>query len=281
MPETTQQPWRVRSMPDLIALARAMEQDAVAGYRALASRMRDENRADLAAVFDRLVAEEQGHLEMVDRWSADTGGEIAAMPVLMPEASFDDEGAGVVAPELLSSYRAFSMAVRNEERAFVFWSYVAAHAPSHDMQIAAERMAKEELGHVATLRRERRLAFHAGRKAAPKAANVDLPMLEMQLNDHLERIAAMPMAGEKFRALAAAARHRAAAMKAIPFVGTPLLDNLPEPVSGQAVSLSEFLLDCYLDLAEREKKEQPRLQAQAFAGQLIDSLQQLRALPVP
>lgn len=280
MPETTQEPWLVKSMPELLALARAMEQDAVAGYVALAARMLAENRPDLAAVFDQLVAEEEGHLENVDRWRAESGGGIIAVPVLVPEALFNDEGAGVVAPTLLSSYRAFSMAVRNEERAFVFWTYVAAHAPSQDIQVAAERMAKEELGHVATLRRERRLAFHAGRRAASKTANADLPMLEMQLTDHLERIAAMPMVSEKLLPLAAAARDRAVAMKAIPFIGTPLLDNLPEPVSGQAVSLSEFLLDCYLDLAEREKEEQSRLRAQAFAGQLIACLQFLRGYPV-
>lgn len=282
MPETTQEPWQVKSMPELIALARAMEQDAVAGYMALAARMLAENRPDLAAVFDRLVAEEECHLENVDRWRAESGGGIVAVPVLMPEATFDDEGAGVVAPELLSSYRAFSMAVRNEERAFVFWTYVAAHAPSQDIQVAAERMAKEELGHVATLRRERRLAFHVGRKAAPKAEKGDLAILEARLADHLGRIAAMPGVAptEELLARAGEARNRAAVITASSFVSPPLLDNLPEPVSGQAVSLSEFLLDCYLDLAEREKEEQLRLRAQAFAGQLIACVQLLRALPV-
>lgn len=281
MPETMQEPWMVKSMPELMALARAMEEDAVAGYVALAARMRAENQSDLAAVFDRLVSEEQGHLENVDRWRAESGGAVAAVPVLVPESSFDDEGAGIVASELLSAYRAFSMAVRNEERAFVFWTYIAAHAPSNDIRVAAERMAKEELGHVATLRRERRLAFHADRRDALKTARSDLPMLEVLLADHLRRRAAVPGAvpPDRLLALAAAAQARAAAMTAVPFVATPLLDSLPEPVSGQAVSLSEFLLDCYLDLAEREKEEQPRLRAQAFAGQLVAYLPLLRAYP--
>ena len=279
MPETTLEPWLVKSMPELIALAQAMEQDAVAGYVALAARMRAENRPDLAGVFDRLVAEEEAHLENVDRWRAESGGEIAVVPVLTPQASFDDEGTGVVAPELLSSYRAFSMAVRNEERAFVFWTYVAAHAPSQDIRVAAERMAKEELGHVATLRRERRLAFHAERADTPRAAKSDLPTLERLLADHLGRIGAEIASARREKAilLAAGAQVRATAIATIPFVATPLLDRLPEPVSAQAVSLAEFLLDCYLDLAEREKQEGPRLRAQAFAGELITCLQLLRA----
>ncbi|MGV8939629.1 MAG: ferritin-like domain-containing protein [Allorhizobium sp.] len=281
MPQTSQEPWLVKSMPELIALARAMEQDAVSGYVALAARMRAEKRPDLATVFDRLVAEEKSHLESVDRWRAESGGAVAAIPVLVPEALFDDEGAGVVAPELLSAYRAFSMAVRNEERAFVFWTYVAAHAPSNDIRVAAERMAKEELGHVATLRRARRLAFHAERRDAPETARSDLPGLEARLAGQLAARAAGASAFlmERLASVAAEARDRAAAMTASPFVGTPLLDNLSEPVWGQAVSLSEFLLDCYLDLAEREKEEQPRLRAQTFAGELIACLQFLRAYP--
>jgi rubrerythrin len=281
MPEMTQQPWVVKTMPELMALAKAMEQDAASGYVALALRMRAEHRPDLAAVFDRLAAEEEGHIANVDRWRVEIGGDVAAIPVLPPEASFDDEGAGVVAPELLSSYRAFSTAVRNEERAFVFWTYVAAHAPSPNIRVAAERMAKEELGHVATLRKERRLAFHLDRLTAPEAAQGELPALEARLADHLLQRAAMAGAAptETLLALADAARDRAVAVTSKPFVDTPLLKSLPAPVSGQAVSLSELLLDCYLDLAEREEKEEPRLRAQAFAGQLIACLQSLRTDP--
>ncbi|BDA85400.1 hypothetical protein Sa4125_29420 [Aureimonas sp. SA4125] len=281
MPKTTMEPWLVKSMPELIALAAAMEQDAVDGYLALAVRMRAENRPDLAAVFDSLVAEEQGHLDNVDRWRSASGGEMVTVPVLVPEASFDDEGAGVVAPERLSAYRAFSMAVRNEERAFVFWSYIAAHAPTPEIRVSAERMAKEELGHVATLRRERRLAFHAERRSASRATKGDLPALEAQLAEHLMQRAAGPQADSPGRShgLATAAGARADRMTALAFIATPLLENLPEAVSGHPISLSEFLLDCYLDLAEREKQEEPRLRAQAFAGELIACLQVLRASP--
>ena len=143
-------------MEELLALARSMEQEAIEGYVSLGSRMRDLGRPDLAAVFDALVAEEEGHLSNVDTWRDALGQPKAAVPAHPPEELFDDEGAGIVAPELLSAYRAFSMAVRNEERAFVFWTYVAAHANSEEIRQASERMAREELGHIAKLRRERR-----------------------------------------------------------------------------------------------------------------------------
>ena len=106
--------------------------------------------------------------------------------------TFDDEGAGTTAPSLLTAYRALSMAVRNEERAFAFWSYVAAHARSSDIREAAETMAHEELEHVATLRRERRHAFHSQRSLAPGAgqrreAIVDVERLERRLAQRLDR----------------------------------------------------------------------------------------------
>jgi rubrerythrin len=55
------------------------------------------------------------------------------------------------------------MAVRNEERAFTLWSYIAAQAEEKEIQPAAERMAHEELGHAWLLRRARRAAYRAER----------------------------------------------------------------------------------------------------------------------
>src|SRR5690606_12726414 len=116
----------------------------------------------------------------VDDWQQATGQPRATI-VHPPEAVFDDEGAGLVAPDMLSAYRAFSMAVRNEERAFVFWTYVAAHAKSDEIRSAAERMAREELGHVAKLRAERRRAFHLESRRVSDAARTDLRALEARL----------------------------------------------------------------------------------------------------
>src|SRR5690606_22135477 len=100
-------------------------------------------------------------------------------------AMFEDEGAALVAPELLSAYRAFSMAVRNEERAFLFWTYVASRAPTEELRLAAERMAHEELNHVSILRRERRQAFHSQRRAEAGRRGWTAAALEERLADEL------------------------------------------------------------------------------------------------
>ena len=277
MSDNRNEPWAVETMDELLALARAMEPEAIAGYVALAERMRHENRPDLAAVFERLVAEEEGHLGAVDRWISQSAGALrSAVPLLEP--MFDDEGAALVAPELLNSYRAFSMAVRNEERAFVFWSYVSAHASSEEIRQAAERMAHEELGHVATLRRERRLAFHDLRRSGASPVRGEIAALELRLSDHLEAraIRAVGREAERFRALAEAAQARSAAAVAAPFGRSAVLDAVPEGADARLVPLCELLLDCYLDLAEREKQEAERLRAQACAGEMIACLQAVR-----
>jgi rubrerythrin len=264
-------------MDALLALARAMEQEAITGYVALAERMRHEGRPDLAAVFEVLTAEEEGHLGNVDRWIAQS--DVAIPPaVALHEPMFDDEGTALVAPELLNSYRAFSMAVRNEERAFVLWTYVSAHAPSEEIRQAAERMAREELGHVATLRRERRRAFHDLRRSGVRPVRGEIAALELRLSDHLEGRAIRATAKDagRFRDLAVEAQARSAAAAAHPFGPTPVLDLVPESVEARPVPLCELLLDCYLDLAEREKDEDSRLRAQACAGGLIACLHAVR-----
>ncbi|MBP1886044.1 ferritin-like domain-containing protein [Sinorhizobium mexicanum] len=279
MPDKKTEPWTMASMDELLAFARAMEQEAIDGYVSLAARMRLENRPDLAAVFGRLIAEEEGHLGNVDRW---LGGR-TPLPVTLPEPLFDDEGAGLVAPELLTSYRAFSMAVRNEERAFVFWSYAAAHAPNDEIRHAAERLAMEELGHVATLRRERRRAFHAMRHADAQADKGNLPTLEQRLSSLLMKQADSvgALVAERLRAHSAEAAERAQHLSREPSAETPLLQHVPQNVTERLVPLCEFLLDCYLDLAERERTEAGRKRAQTFAGDMIRCLQGVRALPIP
>ena len=78
-----------------------------------------------------------------------------------PETFDNETAAEIKTSRLMTPYRALSMAVRNEERAFAFWSYVAGFAKDPEIKKAAEAMAREELGHVATLRKERRRAYHS------------------------------------------------------------------------------------------------------------------------
>ena len=262
----------VGSMEELFAIAAEMEQAAIDGYSRLAERMRRENRPDLAEVFDHLVAEERTHLDNVDYWSKAVIGRAPDRSALGwdPGPSFDDEGAGAVAPELLSAYRAFAIAVRNEERAFAFWTYLAAQAGSDELRKACEQMAREELGHVATLRRERRRAFHTRRNAPATTAGGWTPAaLERQLAELLSDTGGMQRHVDE-------AGERAASLLIAPLGDSPLLAHVPTDAAKRLLPCAELLLECYLDFAERLSSQEERDRAQIFAGQLLGCLSAAR-----
>ena len=270
----------VETMEELFAIAAAMEQEAIAGYASLAGRMRKEDRHDLAAVFEKLVEEESGHLGNVAYWSQRTTGK-APDPSAVRwslDPTFDDEGTSLVAPELISAYRAFSIAVRNEERAFAFWTYLASRSPSTQLREAAEQMAREELTHVATLRRERRRAFHLQREAmSGEARQWSLAALEEQLSALLSARAAgdaQAPAGAVLANLSAEASARANALTRHPL--SPTFMSLEPAVLKTPQALSEALLDAYLDLAERLPDEAGRDRAQTHAARILDCISALR-----
>lgn len=265
----------VETLEELFAIAAAMEREAIDGYSELARRMHRENRPGLADVFDRLVAEESLHLGNVSHWSKQVTGKEPDPTAIRWDTgpTFDDEGAAKVAPELLSAYRAFSTAVRNEERAFAFWTYVAAHSPSPELREAAEQMARQELDHVATLRRERRRAFHEQRSAATEGDGWTLGALENRLAALLDAAAREEeTSGEAavFDRLAGEARERADALTHAPLGDTPLLKHARPEVTARLRPASELLLECYLDLGERLPLQAGRDRAQVYAAQVLD-----------
>jgi rubrerythrin len=275
-------PAPVKTLEELFAIAHAMEHEAATRYAEIGARMRQDDNPALAEVFERLAAEEQGHLDAVVHWSERQKGKVpdpARIRWQLPE-TFDDEGAGTTDPRLLSAYRALSMAVRNEERAFAFWSYVAAHAEAADVQQAAETMAHEELGHVATFRRERRRAFHAERSRARAhpagAAAAGMAALERRLAELLELVpaASESQEGARLRAFAEQARRHSDELEQAPI---PAPEGLPPGgIPPDPIALAELLADRYLEAADLLRDEDAIARAQAFAARAIARLAWLR-----
>ncbi|MBW9074874.1 ferritin-like domain-containing protein [Agrobacterium deltaense] len=267
------------TMHAVLETAARMEQEAIDGYRALRQRMLDENQPALATVFDRLIAEEESHLRQVDIWAAETAPADRTGTIAAPDLSpmFDAEGADMVPPETLDAYRAFSAAVRNEERAFMFWSYVAAQAPSADVRQAAEKMAREELGHVATMRRERRQAFHAARVAAPPGDMPDILGLEEHFLKLLTAVAEW-QDDQTSRAFIEETQARIRSIPGLAFRRKPRLSGQLDLALGKPITLCGILLDYYLDLMNCEKNEPAVDFAGAAASQLVRCLAFLRNL---
>lgn len=173
----------LRSLDEMFALASAMEQEAAKRYGELADEMRRQNKGDLAEVFTRLAVAEREHVDSVTRWSQSRRGK-APDPALVrweaPQTLNHDTVTEVKTSRLMTPYRALAMAVRNEERAFAFWSYLAAYAEDPEIKKAAEAMAREELGHVSILRKERRRAYHKEHDLTPRGERHELAEAENQ-----------------------------------------------------------------------------------------------------
>lgn len=273
---TSEPSTQVRSMDDLMALAFAMEKESAERYAALAVRMRAAGRQELAAIFDRLVEEETGHMDMVVAWSQQTLQHPPATIGHGPADVFDDEGAALASPELQDAYHSFAMAVRNEERAFAFWSYVAAGAPTDEIRKAAERMAREELEHAKTLRRERRKAFFQRRREGGAAqAPLDLSALELAVSEALDEHAASLERQDEYRSLAEQARTLSRELAATPLQDPPAAGSQPP---GSLEALCEWLADYYIEAGEHLSSQDERDRAQRLATAAIRRLALVRHL---
>ena len=178
----------------------------------------------------------------------------------------------------MTPYRALAMAVRNEERAFAFWSYVAAYSEDPEIKQAAEAMAREELGHVSTLRKERRRAYHRehDRMRAGQQGNIghiDAAVLERRLAAHL---AVLERRVEGESANRARELHQETTNMSALAAG---IGRFPASLEqGDAQTIAEALADAYLEGAE-SSEDPGRLESlQSLAERAIARLAWLRAL---
>ncbi|HEX6959412.1 MAG TPA: ferritin family protein [Ferrovibrio sp.] len=183
----------VASLTELIGIAHALEAESVRRYELLAGEMKRLGALDTAATFRLLLKEEQGHIDAVESWAADlheTVPSTASFTWRLPPdiASSWDEVSGSA---LLTPYRALSIAVTNEERAFAYYTYIAAHTDNPRIARAAEEMAQEELRHATHLRQFRRRAYHQERHETPeiRQALSSLPAFEARIRDLCQRAA--------------------------------------------------------------------------------------------
>ena len=169
----------------------------------------------------------------------------------------------------MTPYRALASAVRHEQRSFVFWTYIAAHADG-EVKDAAERMALEELEHVSLLRRERRMAFHAERQeAGPVVATLGaLAATERHLADLIEK---RTECGGPIAALATASKDAAVKLEALEKVVDPKFSTpgVPAGRENDIASLSEYLAEAYLRLAETSRNERVLSLAQELAKSAV------------
>ena len=277
------EPGRVlESLDELFALAHGMEQEAANRYDDLADEMRKQGKHDLADVFAKLGSAEREHVYSVARWSQSRRGKVPD-PALVrwqtPEAIDPEAAAEVKTSRLMTPYRALAMAVRNEERAFAFWSYVAAYSDDPEIKKASEAMASEELGHVAALRRERRRAYHREHDQEPAAGSgtatlqIDARKLELRLASHIADL-------ERHMSGPAAVRTRELRDETTGMADLAAdVSRFPASLEGKdSLQIAEALVDSYLEAAERSDDAARTDVLQQMAERAISRLAWLRSL---
>ena len=194
--------------------------------------------------------------------------------------TFDAETAREIGTSrVTTAYRALAMAVRNEERAFAFWSYVAAYSEDSEIKQAAEAMAHEELAHVSTLRKERRRAYHKEREETERRGRdkgvmqIDARALELRLASQLADL-------ERGLVGAAATRTRELLEETMQISRQAEgIGKFPASLEQRdAETISEVLADAYLESAESSDDQTQVALLQGLAGRAIARLAWLRAL---
>lgn len=159
-----------------MSIALQAEREAIRRYSQLAARMHEGSNESTAALFERMVLEEEEHVRLLKQWMAqehiDENPDIGPISWRDPQVSttYDDEARN---PYYSTPYRALAFAVHNEEIAFRFYTHVAAESENEAVREYAEVLAREELGHAALLRAERRRAYHAERETCSAEPRLD------------------------------------------------------------------------------------------------------------
>lgn len=296
-------PPRVTSVAELMAIAKVMEDEAARRYRDLASRMKLRHEDHLAELFGFLAEIEGKHADKIEeRAHARGAAPLAVLPIdwQVPETFDEEEGAS----RLLTPYRALALAVRNEDRAFAFYSYIAADAPDESSRRLAEELAKDELDHARLLRRERRLAFRREKRAShagePRGIPETLPELWRLAAEEESRAARYhrafaatlgtrdPAAAALFsRAAADEELHASQAETKLGRTGAPQQSRaaasaeeatLGDATLEDALRLLEEGFERYSDIAERSRDEAVMNEAQQLAEAAVKRLSLLSGM---
>jgi rubrerythrin len=265
----------VRTVEDLLSVAEAMERQSADRYRGLATRLRKQGDAVVATEFEALAELEDRHVgEVAARALSALGRPASAISVGRPMV-FDEEEE--VRGALGSVYQALAFAVRNEERAFAFYTYVAAAAGNLALRALAEDLARDELDHASRLRRLRRRAFHE-----EKPSKVEIPesverlrelfhhwetraaSAHAALADRLER-SGQPKEADIFRRLAK--EEGAAVAIGAPVAEAPSLSSVAE-----GLRLIEETFDRLAVIGETARVEPVMAEAQRMAQTIVTRL---------
>lgn len=183
----------IHSTSRLVSIALAAERDAVQRYSGLAEKMSRFENDEAGSLFDELSGEAKQHEEKLAEWAELEGLNVTAETIPI---GWEDPGVATHYdiqardPYRCTPYKALAYAVHNEERAFRYYTYVAADSADADVCHYARVLARTELRRAASLRKRRRLAWHLQRDLQRKQPGL-LPGIIQSTTDLLAVTACM------------------------------------------------------------------------------------------
>ena len=139
----------IETVEELLAHVQVMEREAYECYLDLAEQMEVHNNHEVAELFNKLAADEKGHLDYVQKRAGDSD-----IPHIAPWdlKNFDDSGLNVTGARevhyMMVPYHALKLARRAEEKTVAFFAGVVASSKNQDVRELAAEFEKEEQHHV-------------------------------------------------------------------------------------------------------------------------------------
>ncbi|WP_047309065.1 hypothetical protein [Rhodopseudomonas palustris] len=280
----------VKDLAELYAIALVQAERAATSYDRMAASLTDDSdhtKEPVRCVFETLREREQDRVAEIRlrRSTLARKRSVSEVPPAAIENLVPEQELTELADSSLSTpFQAWAISVRHRQRAFVFWTYVAAYATDPELRIAAETLAREALTDADLLRRERRLAWRAERAA--KGTDADernfgemssAALIESLLLKEIARWAQVLMPPERERLLSSSG----VATADLAAIGTELPGlpdgDTPAEVPRRVVGYAEQLTSMYLDESDRATDQAELELAQTLASSSIARLARLRA----
>jgi len=292
----------VSSLKELFEFSQALAADTLRRYEQLEIEMKRCHNPEVAALFNELADLERGHSSELESWARDNGvasegGAETDWRLPADNRLLSEEIAENL--YLMTSYRALRLAVYNRERAFDYFSQIAAATDDVAIREKAEALAHGALEDVVELRLRRRQAYRSRAESlvgrfmhqstpassenmARMAVETDEILISLAENILTERLGRLPAKTEtKLNSLLADLRSglaksgAAGGQKRVEAVVPQTFKNLFSALRNLLREL-EITFDLFMEIAETSQSEEVVKNAQDAAQQYIRRLALVR-----
>ena len=154
----------IQTSAELLSTVLMAVREAAQYFSACSGEMREHRNEACASIFEQISTTEREREKQIVSWAESEGLQLStdAMPLDWQDPNVRNEyDAAALDPIRSTPYRVLALVAHDADRAFRFFTHVAAYAEDGGLREYAEILAQEELERVAQFRSLRRRAWHA------------------------------------------------------------------------------------------------------------------------